>query len=117
MDLNWVVIAIAVVVVGFVVWRRVRGAAEAKQLIEAGALVVDVRSKAEFDSGHLAQAKHVPVDVVAQKEKAIEKWAGGKDQPIVVYCASGARSGRARAVLSAQGFTRVVNGGGYASLR
>ena len=41
---------------------------------------------------------------------------GGKDKPVVVYCKSGGRAGKAKQALEAAGFTRVVNGGGYRKL-
>lgn len=88
-----------------------------KQLIAQGALVVDVRTQQEWDAGHLPTAKHLPADQVATRVDDVEGWAGGKDKPVVVYCASGARSGRAQGVLKAAGFANVVNGGGYSSLK
>jgi phage shock protein E len=88
-----------------------------KQLIASGALALDVRSQSEFDAGHLATAKHLPLDQVAGRVDDVEAWAGGKDKPIVVYCAMGGRAGRARGALLAAGFTNVVNGGGYSSLK
>jgi phage shock protein E len=90
----------------------------AKEMIKNGALVIDVREKDEWDGGHLPMAKHLPVGEVAARMKDVEQWAGGdKTKPIVVYCASGGRSGRAQAQLANAGFTNVVNGGGYSSLR
>lgn len=93
-------------------------AMNAKQLIAEGALVIDVRRKDEWDGGHIASAKHMPVDELPARIDDVEQWAGGdKSRPIVVYCASGGRSGRALSILTQAGFTRVVNGGGYSGLR
>lgn len=97
--------------------RTEEGGMDAKQLIANGALAIDVRTKDEWDGGHLPQAKHVPVDEIAGRVDDVEQWAGGKDKPIVVYCAMGGRAGRARSALLAAGFTNVVNGGGYSSLK
>lgn len=92
-------------------------AADPRQLIKDGALVIDVRTQSEWSSGHLSMAKHIPVDQLGARLQDVEKWAGGdKSKPIVVYCASGMRSGRARSTLRSAGFTNVVNGGGYGSL-
>lgn len=88
-----------------------------KQLIAKGALTIDVRTKEEWDAGHLDNAKHLPVDDVRARLDDVEAWAGGKDKPIVVYCAMGGRAGRAMGALKAAGFTNVVNGGGYSSLK
>jgi phage shock protein E len=88
-----------------------------KQLIANGALVLDVRTQEEWDAGHLPTAKHLPVDQVVTRVDDVEEWAGGKDKPIVVYCAMGGRAGRAQGALKAAGFANVVNGGGYSSLK
>jgi phage shock protein E len=88
-----------------------------KQLIANGALVLDVRTQQEWDAGHLPTAKHLPVDQVATRVDDVEEWAGGKDKPVVVYCAMGGRAGRAQGALRAAGFANVVNGGGYSSLK
>ena len=104
---------VAMVAIGV---RRSRQSAGAKDMIAAGAVVIDVRSAAEVQSGHLPGALLMPHDTIAARLSDIEKAAGGKDRPIVVYCASGMRSAKAQSVLAAAGFTKVVNGGGYAAL-
>ena len=82
------------------------GPADAVRLLNQGAVLVDVRSKAEFDSGHVIDAKHVPQDQVAQGGELLKKF---KDKVVVTCCESGMRSGAAARVLQAQGFTKVVN--------
>lgn len=73
------------------------------KLVEGGALLVDVRSPAEFAGGHLDGAKSIPV---GELEARISEL-GAKDRDIVVYCASGARSGSAKRALESAGFTSV----------
>ena len=91
---------------------------DAKQMIRDGALVVDVRTQSEWDQGHLAQAKLLPLPELAQRLRDVEEWAGGdKAKPIVVYCRSGRRSGEAKTILERAGFARVENGGGYDDLK
>jgi phage shock protein E len=77
---------------------------EFAQLQSAGALVVDVRTEGEFTGGHIPGAVNVPVDTV---EQVAPTW--DKDQPIAVYCATGARSANAAAYLAGQGFQKVYN--------
>jgi phage shock protein E len=89
-----------------------------KKMIAEGALVIDVRSTEEWNEGHLPMAKLLPVDELPRRLADVTSWAGGdKSKPIVVHCRSGARSGRAQSMLKSAGFTNVVNGGGYNSLR
>jgi rhodanese-related sulfurtransferase len=87
--------------------------AQVKQLVADGALLVDVRSDAEFAQGSLPGAIHVPHD---QAETRLEDF-GGKDAPVVVFCRSGRRSGLVKRMLESKGWTQVHNGGGISSLR
>jgi rhodanese-related sulfurtransferase len=82
------------------------GPADAVRLLNQGALLLDVRTQAEFDSGHILDAKHVPQEQLAQAGEAFKRH---KDKVVVTCCESGARSGAAARVLQAQGFTNVVN--------
>lgn len=82
------------------------------QWIEHGALVVDVRTPQEFQSGHLDEAVNYPLSDIEQHFANIDK-----NQPIVVYCRSGARSGRAYDFLISQGFTQVHNAGGFEEMQ
>ena len=82
------------------------GPTEAVRLMNQGALLVDVRSQAEFDSGHILDARHVPQDQVAQAAETLKRF---KDKVVITCCESGMRSSAAARVLQAQGFTNVVN--------
>jgi phage shock protein E len=78
-------------------------------------LVVDVRTKIEFWTGHLSGAVCVPV---SQMPGGLTGRAGVRPESrILVYCASGARSAAAAAQLRAAGFRHVVDGGGIGSAR
>ncbi len=83
-------------------------ASSIKEKIAAGARVVDVRTVAEFRDGAYPGAINIPLSLIPLKMKELEP----KDKPIVLYCASGARSGQAARLLSAAGFIDVVNAGG-----
>ncbi|MBA3460339.1 MAG: rhodanese-like domain-containing protein [Deltaproteobacteria bacterium] len=92
--------------------------AAARKLIDSGAIVLDVRTADEFAAEHLPNATNIPVDKVAEQLAQVDKLAGGdKSKPIVVYCAAGARSAKAKQTLESAGYTRVVNGGGLDDLR
>ncbi len=87
-------------------------------MISSGAVVVDVRTPDEFREGHLPQATNVPIQDFSQRLAEIDALTGGdKTKPVVVYCASGNRSGKAKQQLEAAGYTQVVNGGGFDDLR
>lgn len=80
---------------------------EAKALVKKGAMLVDVRTPEEFAGKHLDGAINIPVDDLEARMGELKK-----DADIVLYCRSGARSGRALGMLKAAGFTKVYNLGG-----
>ena len=82
------------------------GPMDAVRLINQGAVLVDVRSQAEFDAGHIRDARHLPQEQVAGAAESLKKF---KDKVIVACCESGMRSGAAARVLRTQGFGKVVN--------
>lgn len=69
-------------------------------------VLVDVRTPAEYEAGHIPTAINVPVDVIGSKPPAVQK-----DTLIVVYCRSGNRSATARKILVDLGYTNVVDFG------
>ena len=77
---------------------------ELLQLQASGAAVVDVRTPSEFEAGHIASAINVPVDQLSMSAPA---W--DKSQPVVVYCATGARSAEAATYLAGAGFKKVYD--------
>lgn len=79
-----------------------------KEKIASGAKVIDVRSTAEFKDGAYPGAINIPLHVLPLKMNEL----GPKDTPIVLYCASGARSSQGMRFLKKNGFTNVVNAGG-----
>lgn len=82
-----------------------------KDLVANGAKIMDVRTKAEFNGGHIKKAVCVPLD---QVQNAMKKYK--KDDVIITCCQSGARSGAARRMLKANGYQNVYNGGAWTSL-
>jgi phage shock protein E len=73
------------------------------------ALIIDVRTPAEWETGHLTDAKHIEWQVI---DKKITDLTKDKNTTIYVYCRSGNRSGKAKKILDQLGYTNVVNAGG-----
>jgi rhodanese-related sulfurtransferase len=71
------------------------------------AIIVDVRSPMEFATGHVAGAVSLPLNSFVDRYASV---LPDKTQSMVVYCASGARSGQAVHYLSQQGYVNVING-------
>lgn len=73
----------------------------------SGPLVVDVRSSEEFNYGAYPGAVNIPLDELQNRISEL----GDKDREIILYCASGARSGYAMQILNSFNFTNLENGG------
>ena len=83
-----------------------------KELISKGAVILDVRTKGEYQSGHLRNSINIPIDNLPKSIKKLNK-----SKAIITCCASGARSASARRILKSNGFEEVFNGGSWYSLR
>ncbi|MDV3462896.1 MAG: sulfurtransferase [Chryseobacterium sp.] len=81
-------------------------------LLKEGAVILDVRSKSEYDGGHIKNSVNIPVD---QLQKNLSKLKD-KNKPIITCCASGMRSASAKSILQNNGYKNVHNGGGWSSL-
>jgi phage shock protein E len=69
-------------------------------------LVLDVRTPAEFEAGHVPGAVNIPHDALASR---IDELADHRDDEIVVHCQSGRRAGIAEDVLEEAGFRRILD--------
>lgn len=82
------------------------------QLMKEGAQIIDVRTKAEYQGGHIKGSINIPLQ---ELEKNLTKIK--KDKPVITCCASGMRSASAKSILQTKGYEKVFNGGGWTSLR
>lgn len=83
------------------------------ELVQNGAIIIDVRSKAEYLAGHIKDSLNIPVDTLRNNLFKLKD----KNQPIITCCASGIRSASAKNILNASGYSAVYNGGGWSSLK
>lgn len=79
-----------------------------QELLDKGATIIDVRSKAEFAGGHAKGAINTPIDQLVSHIGRFKK-----DEVIITSCASGIRSRNAKKVLNQAGFVNVYNGGSW----
>lgn len=71
--------------------------------------IIDVRSKEEFESGHVKEAINIPLQQLPSKLDTIKQMP----HPIILCCASGSRSRQAHVFLSQQGINNTYNGGSW----
>ncbi len=111
--MNWTTVCIVVGIILVFYWLKRRGQIsekDARTHLKNGALLVDVRTPAEFNSGHLPDAVNVPLD---QIEVTVPRRVKDKNQAILLHCQSGMRSGIAVKKLKSLGFANVFNLGSY----
>lgn len=82
-------------------------------LVKSGAMIIDVRSKGEYESGHIKGSLNIPLD---QLNNHLNKLKD-KTKPVITCCASGMRSASAKNFLVSKGYAAVHNGGGWSSLQ
>jgi phage shock protein E len=77
---------------------------DARALVEQGAQLLDVRESREFQRSALPGAINIPLSMIQYAGQRLQR-----DVPVLVYCATGRRSGIAKLLLEANGFARVHN--------
>jgi len=122
---NIFLVGVAVVSGGMLVWPAVRRGATGSSLVstlqatqlmnQQNALVLDVRDAAEYQKGHMLNARNIPLAELGARAAELEKH---KAKPVVVVCESDNRSARAVTALRKLGFEKVFSlGGGIAAWR
>ena len=79
-----------------------------KYLNTENAVLLDVRTKEEYEAGHIENSVNIPL----QSIEAAEEKIADKSAPLFVYCQSGARSKKAVAALKTMGYVNIINIGG-----
>lgn len=77
---------------------------EAKEMIEKGAAVIDVREPNEYTAGHVPDAALIPVNTVYARREELPQ-----DKDLIFVCAVGQRSALAAEMAAAAGLTRIYN--------
>jgi phage shock protein E len=115
--MDWPFLLIAgVVFAAWLLWKR-SGCLDpkaARQFLQEGALLIDVRTASEFGGGHLPGARNIPLDVIAERLPAEVQ---DQEKVILLYCASGTRSGFAKSRLQRLGYRNVHNLGSFGRAR
>ncbi len=70
--------------------------------------IIDVRSRAEFQGGHVVNSINIPIQEIPGRLEDIQKMK----QPIILCCASGQRSAQASLFLKSHGID-CMNGGSW----
>ena len=82
-------------------------------LVKEGAIILDVRTKGEYASGHIEGSVNISVDQLSANLHRLPN----KQVPIITCCASGMRSASAKGILKAKGYARVYDGGSWGRLQ
>ena len=79
---------------------------QVQEYLKKGAVILDVRTKLEWDEGHTEGAKHIVLTTIPLNIEEIKSW----NKPVIAVCKSGGRSGQAAQFLTQHGLD-VINGG------
>ena len=113
MSMNNLIYLLPILIIVVFLILKQRGVASADQVnsaLQKGAKIIDVRSAEEYASGHLEKAVNIPV---GELETRISQCVTNKEQPLLLHCASGVRSGHGKRILQKLGYSQVLNVGGY----
>ena len=97
------------------IFKTIFGASDTGKIDEVlaqGAVIIDVRSAGEFAGGHAKGAVNIPLDQLDAKIAKVKSYK----KPIVVCCASGMRSSRAKSLLASHGITDLYDAGGWRNI-
>jgi phage shock protein E len=92
----------------------IEAAKKAWVMVDKGALLVDVRSKEEFDTGHLEGALNINWD---NFDALIAAIGDDHQRPVVFYCRTGNRVGKSIKELENRGYTNIFNGTGLEAMK
>jgi phage shock protein E len=88
------------------------GKNKVREALRNGAVVIDVRTPHEYDSGKVPGSVNIPIDRISANIERIKAMK----QPVVFCCASGIRAASARIILQSAGLKEVYNGGSWESV-
>lgn len=107
---NYLIAAAIVAFFGYRYWRTMQTKKLLPEYLDKGAVIVDVRSSEEFRAGSNPKSINIPLGELAQKLQTLDK-----SKPVILCCASGARSGMAVSILKENGFKDVINAGAWSN--
>ena len=111
--MNWTTLLILAAIVAVFFWMKKAGQISSKDALaylKKGALLIDVRSPGEFNSGHLPSVINIPLGEI---ETVLPRRTKDKNQVLLLHCHSGMRSGAAVKKLKSMGYVNAFNLGSY----
>jgi rhodanese-related sulfurtransferase len=81
-------------------------------ILKNGAVILDVRTKNEYDAGQIQNSRHIPLDTIRQQLNQLKKL----NKPIITVCMSGSRSAIAKNLLQNAGI-ETYNGGSWITFK
>lgn len=82
------------------------------QLIKNGAVILDVRTEKEYETGHIAGSQNISLGTIRERYVELDP-----DKTYITVCSHGLRSVKVENVLKEKGFRKVYNGGAWSDLQ
>ena len=102
-----------IIIILLIIKKRFFDNTDYKSMLDNDGIIVDVRTENEFLTGNIDNSINIPLSEISSKMSILKD----KNKPIITCCASGMRSATAKQILKASGYSNVVNGGGWKSLK
>lgn len=112
MTSDQIILGISTIIIVYFIYRKIKFSflkKELPKLLNEGAIIVDVRSPAEYAQGSKPGSINIPLNELTNRVNELDK-----SKKIVLCCASGARSGMAAGILNQKGF-HTVNAGPWSN--
>ena len=111
--MSYLIVVLICLTLLFIVRKRYFDTTDYKSMLDKGAIIIDVRSGAEFLTGHVDNSLNIPLaDLPSHFSKLKDK-----NQLIILCCKSGMRSRAAETLMSSKGYVNIVNGGSWYHLQ
>ncbi len=82
------------------------------KLIKNGAVILDVRTEKEYETGHIAGSQNISLGTIRDRYRELDP-----DKTYITVCSHGLRSVKAENILKEKGFKKVHNGGAWSDLQ
>lgn len=82
------------------------------QLIKKGAIILDVRTEKEYETGHIEDSKNISLGTIRERYTELDP-----DKTYITVCSHGLRSVKVETILKEKGFKHVYNGGAWSDLQ
>lgn len=107
----WILLSLLVIYVGYRTYRLVMLADGLDKKIADGAVILDVRTAEEYETGHIEGSVNISLGSIRERYRELDP-----NKTYITTCSHGLRSVKVESILKERGFKKVFNGGAWTDL-